>query len=438
MIYLSDIPGFETQLEKLSKDNYIFCDYFFETSEDPKWACASLCSEATTAQWVSSKSTEDLRNIYGAKFFNLKIEGEFSTPLYPQPWIQGSRFFRCHMTMALPLINLNGSLAVLLSTLAGEGAFYCPGLTTVKLLDLHFPSSYLKLFKGPPFGIKGLRDYLKIYDRPFFIGVVKPNLGLKPADFSTLAFESWLGGLDIAKDDEMFTDVQYNPLIERLTLCAQKMKEAIDFTGQKKMMIANFSASYFSLLSDYHSLTKLGVNGFMINTFFSGFSALQHLCHISTHPVMGHFTGMALWDRMPHFGIEGSVLIKLQRLAGADMIVFPGFGDRMQTTPEIVLKNIQACLAPMGSISPSLPVPGGSDWAGSLPFIFNKLKNVDFGFIAGRGIYDHPMGPQGGAQSLHQAWEAISKEEKLSDYVQNNSGCLALKSALDYFGKKKT
>jgi 2,3-diketo-5-methylthiopentyl-1-phosphate enolase len=32
----------------------------------------------------------------------------------------------------------------------------------LKLVDLTFPKSYLEMFKGPKFGVQGLREYLKI------------------------------------------------------------------------------------------------------------------------------------------------------------------------------------------------------------------------------------------------------------------------------------
>ena len=146
---------------------------------------------------------------------------------------------------------------------------------------------------------------------------------------------------------------------------------------------------------------------------------------------MSHFTGMALYDRVPFFGMDGVVTTKLQRLLGADIIGLPGFGDRMQTTDDQVLKNIKACLEDMGNIKPSLPIPGGSDWAGTLPKLFEKIGHTDFGFIAGRGVFNHPDGPEGGAKSLHEAWEAISKKISLEKYAETHS---ALAKALKVFG----
>ena len=61
----------------------------------------------------------------------------------------------------------------------------------------------------------------------------------------------------------------------------------------------------------------------------------------------------------------------------------------------------------MGPIARSLPIPGGSEWAGTLEGIYRRVGGVDFGFIPGRGVFGHPMGPAAGATSVRQAWDAI-------------------------------
>ena len=33
---------------------------------------------------------------------------------------------------------------------------------------------------------------------------------------------------------------------------------------------------------------------------------------------------------------------------------------------------------------------------------------MDFGFVPGRGVFAHPLGPAAGARSIRQAWEAIA------------------------------
>ena len=176
------------------------------------------------------------------------------------------------------------------------------------------------------------------------------------------------------------------------------------------MYIANLTGEISSLLPQYQKAKEGGA--VMLNGFFTGFSALRHLRQHAEVPIMGHFAGMALYDRTPGFGIDGVVMVKLERLAGCDMIGLPGFGDRMHTTDTEVKRNISACLEPMGAIKPAMPIPGGSDSAETLAGVCQKVGHTDFGFIAGRGVFGHPQGPRAGAQSLVSAWGENGGEKR--------------------------
>lgn len=428
MITPNDIPGFFSDINQLNKKDFIFIDYFFESPIDPKLAAASLASEQSTAQWKRIGINEDLRETHGAKIVDLKIIKESPKPLYEFPWIKGNHFSHCKVKVAHPIINFGPHIPNLMSAIAGEGPFYCPGITSIKVMDLHLPDSFISQFQGPQFGISGLREKFKIFNRPFFIGVVKPNIGLSHEDFADLAYQSWLGGLDIAKDDEMLANAPYSKLSERISTTTLRKSKAEEETKTPKALLANITDENDQLLKLYDQAEQAGANIVMINTFFTGMSSLRVLRKESRLPIMSHFTGMAISNRMTHYGIHGKVFVKLQRLAGADFITMPGFGERMQITEEEVLENIQACTENMASLKKSLPVPGGSDWAGTLPKVYDKISHHDFGFIAGRGVYGHPDGPQAGARSLHQAWDAISSGKNLEDYSEK---AIELKNVLE-------
>jgi ribulose-bisphosphate carboxylase large chain len=85
----------------------------------------------------------------------------------------------------------------------------------------------------------------------------------------------------------------------------------------------------------------------------------------------------------------------------------------------------------MGTIKPCLPVPGGSDSAATLEPLYRKLGMVDFGFVPGRGVFGHPLGPRGGAASIRQAWDAISAGVPVAEEAK---GKAELAAALEAFG----
>ena len=160
-----------------------------------------------------------------------------------------------------------------------------------------------------------------------------------------------------------------------------------------------------------------GANALLINAMPVGLSGVRMLRKHATVPLIAHFPFIAAFSRLPGYGIHSRVLTRLQRLAGFDSVIMPGFGSRMMTPEHEVLECVRACLEPMGSIKPCLPVPGGSDWAGTLEGVYRKVGSVDFGFVPGRGVFGHPMGPRGGAASIRQAWDAISRGIPLAQHA---------------------
>jgi ribulose-bisphosphate carboxylase large chain len=134
---------------------------------------------------------------------------------------------------------------------------------------------------------------------------------------------------------------------------------------------------------------------------------------------------------MPSFGVHTVVWTKLQRIAGFDAVIMPGFGDRMYTPEEEVLANVRACLEPLGALRPSLPVPGGSDWAGTLRPLLEKLGTRDFGFVPGRGVFGHPDGPRAGATSIMASWEAARDGVPLREKAKQSE---PLRRAIEAFG----
>lgn len=389
MLKKEDIAGFIGNPSLVSHENYLVVTYTIQTNINPLEAAANLCCELSTAQWARVGTSEDFREKFGAKVMEVKEMG----PFY-------------QIRIASPHANFGANLPGLLSALAGEGAFYSPGITLVRLEDIEFPKKFLQSFEGPQFGVKGLRDLLQIQNRPLFLGVIKPPFGLSPNDYAGLAYQAWLGGLDIAKDDEMLGDITSSPFQKRVSALTEARQKVEKETGKPKMMIANLTAENDDTQKLYDLAVNAGANAVMLNGFFTGFSSIRVLRKKSSLPIMGHFAGMALYNRTKDFGMSGKVLVKLQRLAGCDLIGLPGFGERMHEEESEVLSAIKTCLEPMDGIKPSLPIPGGSDSAKTLASVCQKVGHIDFGFISGRGIFGHPLGPRAGAKSICDAWEA--------------------------------
>lgn len=392
MMSEQEVAGFFADRSELALEDYVRLTYLFQTEGDPRLAAASLCREQSTAQWQRPGHPEDLRGCHGAKVIALERLGER----------------RYQVELAHPHINFGPRLPNFLTVAAGEGPFYCPGITTIRWIDFAFPPTLLQQFAGPQFGLAGLRALTGIYGRPLFLGVVKPNLGLAPADFAETAYQAWCGGLDVAKDDEMLDDPPWSPLALRVRLTSQARRRAEEATGEKKFYIANITTEVDRLEELYHQAVDNGACGVMLNPIMIGMSAVRLIRKIARVPIMCHFAGTAIFSRIPDFGISSLVTTKLQRLSGADIIGLAGLSERMGTSEEEVKANIKACLEPWGSLAAALPVVGGSLTAASLPLLVQKIGHADFGLVSGRGVFAHPKGPAAGARALIETWRRLA------------------------------
>ena len=342
-------------------------------------------------------------------------------------------FRQAIVRIAHPHINFGPKIPNLLTAACGEGAFFTPGIPIIKLLDIEFPQGYLGNFQGPRFGLEGIRSILQVRDRPLITGVVKPNIGLKPREFAELAYKAYLGGADITKDDEMLSDVAYSRTKERVTAVIDMMHKAQDRTGEKKIFIANITDEIDRMMELHDVVVEAGGNAVMLNSMTIGLAATRMLSKKTKVPIFSHFDMIAPFTRIPKFGLTTQVMTKLQRLSGFDAIIMPGLGGRMNTTDQEVKENVDICLGPWSGIRTCLPVPGGSDWAGSMLPMYKTFGTKDFSMVPGRGIFGHPMGPEGGARSIRQAWEAIEKDVPMEEYAKTHA---ELRQAIEAFDKR--
>ena len=61
-------------------------------------------------------------------------------------------------------------------------------------------------------------------------------------------------------------------------------------------------------------------------------------------PLVAHFPVIAAMSRLPHFGVHTRVLTRLQRLAGFDVVIMPGFGSGIMTSEAEGLEDVAACI----------------------------------------------------------------------------------------------
>ena len=420
-----DQNAFFAHQEDLDREQYLILDYYLEVLADPYETAAQLCQEMSTAQWQRVGVEEDFRPQFAAKVVKVTSVTEIDQPSNPHlaklsGW-EGGKLHSCDVKIYYPYGNFGVKIPNLLTVICGEGVFHAPNVCAIRLQDINFPDTFLKEFQGPQFGVQGWRDMLEVYDRPLFFGVIKPNVGLPPQPFGELAYQAWLGGLDIAKDDEQLGDVAWSSLKERTRILGQFRRQAEKETGHKKIYMANITDEVERLIELHDMAVANGANALLINSMTTGLSAVRMLRKHARVPLVSHnFELLTVMTQIPFHGVREVVFTKLLRMVGFDAIVYPGLGTRMKSTREDILASAQACLTPMGTLKPNLPIPAGSQWAGSLGELKETLGTIDFGIVPGRGVFGHPLGPRGGAASLHQGWQAVVQGIPLEEYAQEH------------------
>jgi len=337
--------------------------------------------------------------------------------------------------IAYPDINFSRDIPALLVTIFGKLSMD----GKIKLIDLDVSPSFASAFPGPKFGIEGVRKLLNVYDRPLLMSIFKSVVG---HDLPTLRQQfsvQALGGVDLIKDDEILFENPLTPIEKRVEVCMQAAKEAENVTGQKLLYAVNLTGPTSKLAAQAKKAINAGANALLFNTLAYGFDVLHELSSdpeinvpIASHPALAG----AMYPSA-HYGISAAVLLgKLNRLAGADLVLFPSPYGSVVMPKEENLAIKEVLVHDMHHLKTSLPVPSAGIHPGIVPLIIKDF-GMDVVVNAGGGIHGHPSGAIAGGQAFHQAIAASLKGIDLRE-AAGLAGNEALLQAIDTWGIKQS
>jgi ribulose-bisphosphate carboxylase large chain len=224
------------------------------------------------------------------------------------------------VVFALPVANVDpmlGGITNLWPVVAGE-VFNFYFIKRSRLVDLELPTSFEERYLGPRFGIAGLRDLVGVKSAPLFGAIVKPNVGLNPAQAAQLARNLAEAGFDFVKDDEICVNPEICPLKERVGSIAEVVDTVAQKTGRKMLYMANVTSD-FAVMHEAATLAyEAGAGGFMIDPFCTGISSIDYLRRTFSLPIYVHRVGYGLFTSGPSFSVSYELFSKLFRLLGAD------------------------------------------------------------------------------------------------------------------------
>ena len=381
-------------------DSDLVCTFFVEPDGvGLEEAAGAVAAESSVGTWTELTTVKPYVEKLAAHVFS--IEGNTARIAYPIELFEG------------------GNMPNVLSSVAGN-VFGLKTLKNLRLLDIEFPAKLVGSFKGPKYGIEGVRKLLKVPERPLVGTIIKPKLGLKTADHAKVAYEAWAGGCDIVKDDENLSSQAFNPFEERVVKTLEMRDKAETETGERKVYMANITAETDVMLKRAEFVVAHGGEYVMVDILTCGFSALQTLRDKDLKLVIhAHRAGHAAFTKNSKHGIAMRPIAKIARIIGVDQLHVGTVVGKMSETKQEVVDNIEALKTPMDGIKPVLPVASGGLHPRLVPALM-ELFGCDIVIQAGGGIHGHPNGTFAGATAMRQAVQATLEGKTLEEYARTH------------------
>ena len=339
------------------------------------------------------------------------------------------------------------NLPQILSAIAGN-IYGMKVLKSLRLLDITFPKDIVKAYKGPKFGIEGIRKLTKVRDRPLLGTIVKPKVGLNETEHAKVCGEAWMGGLDIVKDDENLTNMTFNKFEKRITETLKIRDKIENETGERKFYMPNITAPLSIMKNRADYVIENGGEYIMLDILTVGFSALQDIrdyLEDKNIVIHAHRAMHAALTRNKKHGMTMLALSKIMRLIGMDQLHTGTVVGKMEGGKKEVLEcnkvltsqkisdNGETMLdQDWGDIKTTLPVASGGLSPLHIPELI-KILGKDMVYQFGGGCHGHPDGTESGAKAIRQAVDAVLNGQTLNDYAKKNS---ELAKAIEKWGKR--
>ncbi len=406
-----------SSMDGVDLDHFILSTYYLETdvSSDVLSIAGEIAIGQTTGTWLPvPEETDEIRRkhvgrvvgIYGAPNFEREIPSH----------VEKRHFI---VQIAIPSINLEPQIPMLLSTIAGNDVTITH---RVKLLDIRFPKPFAESFKGPKFGISGIREILNVKERPLIVNMIKPCIGIEPRVGAELFYKVALGGVDVVKDDEVLANTSFSPITARVRAYMEKEKQVFEETGEHTLYAVNITDEVDRIKENAYKVIESGGNCLMLNYLPNGISALRMLAEDPSIrvPILAHLDLSGSFFSSPNSGITAPLVLgKLPRLAGGDMVIYPSPYGKFLFLRESHLRVAHLLRSSFYHIKPIFPAPSGGVHAGNLSPVIRDL-GYDCMVGVGGGIHGHKMGATAGAMSVRQAINALMDNIPLEEVAKKH------------------
>ena len=373
-----------------------------------------LAIEQSTGTWVAVPGeTPEVRAQHVAK-----VIGVYEVPDYEFEVPPGVETRDYIVQIAFPEVNIGEQIPMLLTAVVGNISMG----GRIKVLDIRFPEKYVAGFKGPKFGIPGVREVLGVPERPLLNNMIKPCTGYPLEVGAELFRDAALGGCDIIKDDELIADASFNSAMGRVKRYMEIEKQVYEEKGERTLYTVNISDKVPKIFENAKRAVELGCNALMINYLAVGLPVMRAIAEDPdiNVPILAHMDVAGAMYMSPFHGLSSHIVLgKLPRLAGADIVVIPAPYGKAPVITDKFLNAARTLSFPLYNLKPTWPMPSGGITPSMVPDVMRDLGN-DIVIGSGGGIHAHPQGPIAGAKAFRQAIDAVMQGISLEEYGKDH------------------
>lgn len=387
-------------MSEINKENYFFVTYYVKSSKnlaDAAWqiSCGqSIGNPNIRNEW----ETDELFENHSCKI----IDSEDRLKTLKSGTV----------VIAFPTINIDfrtECISHLLVNVMG-GQLDIDSIEKCHVKDIEFPKSVLSCFKGPKFGIAGIREFTKVKSRPVLGSIIKPKTGISKHILLDMVKQLVDGGVNFIKEDEILSSPSFCRIEDRVPLIMDYL------SGKDVIYSVSIHSDYPYIIDRVKKVHELGGNSVHVN-FWCGLGVYKAIRELDL-PIFLHFQKSGdkiLTNRNHDFHIDWTVICKLAALMGVDFIHAGMIGGYYKWEEQETLDAV-AILNRM-NVMPALSCgfhPGLTD------FVTGKVGQ-DYMANVGGAIHGHPMGTTAGAKAMRQS-------------IDNSNGP-ELESAIEKWGK---
>lgn len=338
---------------------------------------ADIKKAKETAKDICYEQTVEVtKNLVDEKWMKDELIGRIESC---KPLSKNNIQFNISYAGEITAFNLSGFLNVLFGNISLKN--------NIRIIGVDFGKDFISHFKGPKFGVKGIRNILNVHKRPLLGAVLKP-MGKPVEKLAEMVYKFALGGIDIIKDDHGIHNQKFCPFRERVVQCIKAVNKAEDKTKKRTLYLPNITGEPDYMIKNAIWAKKQGAAGFLYAPALGGYDFIKKLSDVSGLPIMIHPALTGVFFSGSSHGINHEVLLgTIMRLGGGDFSIYPNFNGRFNFSKQTCVSINNALLEKLGNLKPAWPVPAGGFDAESIPELM-KLFGNDVVFLIGSKIYN--------------------------------------------------